>query len=67
GVRCTVNSDDPGMFETDINREYLTLAGQRFAEDELRQLAIATLESTFLSDADKRALRTQWLAASTSH
>lgn len=60
GVRCTVNSDDPAMFETDINREYETLAHQGFSEDELWQLNLNTLDSTFLSDADKRAIRAQW-------
>lgn len=62
GVRCTVNSDDPAMFETDLNREYLTLAEQGFSEDELRDLSLATLEATFLSDADKRALAERWAA-----
>lgn len=62
GVRCTVNSDDPAMFETDLNREYVTLAQQGFSEEELWDLSTATLEATFLSDADKRALREQWAA-----
>lgn len=66
GVRCTVNSDDPAMFETDINSEYLTLAQQGFEEEELRDLSLATLEATFLPDADKRALREQWTGANTS-
>jgi adenosine deaminase len=60
GVRCTVNSDDPAMFETDINREYVTLAEQGFTWTELRQLSLATLEAAFLSDADLRALKEQW-------
>jgi adenosine deaminase len=64
GVRCTVNSDDPAMFETDLNREYLTLAQQGFSEDELRGLSFATLDSTFLSDGDKRALKERWTATS---
>lgn len=60
GVRCTVNSDDPAMFETDINREYLTLAEQGFSWDELWHLNLTTLESTFLPDADKAALKQEW-------
>lgn len=60
GVRCTVNSDDPAMFETDINREYLTLAEQGFSEEELWSLNCSTLDATFLPDADKRALSEQW-------
>ena len=63
GVRCTVNSDDPAMFETDINREYLTLAQQGFGEDGLWDLSEATLDSTFLSDGDKRTLRDHWRQA----
>lgn len=66
GVHCTVNSDDPAMFETDVNREYLTLARQGFSEDELWDLSLATLEATFLADKDKRALRGQWLHARTA-
>jgi len=62
GVRCTVNSDDPAMFETDLNREYITLAEQGFLEEELLALSRSTLESTFLADADKRALLEQWRA-----
>lgn len=60
GVTCTVNSDDPAMFETTLNREYETLAEQGFTWDELWQLNLNTLEATFLSDADKRALREEW-------
>lgn len=66
GVRCTLNSDDPAMFETDLNREYLTLAEQGFSETELWELSLATLESTFLDDADKRALRELWSAERTA-
>lgn len=66
GVRCTVNSDDPAMFETDLNREYLTLAEQGFLEEELWDLSFETLEATFLSDADKRALRESWTSQRTA-
>jgi adenosine deaminase len=59
GVCCTVNSDDPAMFETDLNNEYATLAAQGFTWDELCELNRATLEASFASDADKRALREQ--------
>jgi adenosine deaminase len=66
GVRCTVNSDDPAMFDTDINREYLTLAQQGFTENELWDLSLATLGATFLPDTDKRAVRARWLDARTA-
>ncbi|HEY5258018.1 MAG TPA: adenosine deaminase [Candidatus Baltobacteraceae bacterium] len=60
GVYCTVNSDDPAMFETDLNNEYATLASQGFTWEELWALNLATLDATFASDADKRALKEQW-------
>jgi adenosine deaminase len=66
GVRCTVNSDDPAMFDTHINREYVTLAEQGFSERELWDLNLATLDATFMPDADKRALRARWLDARTA-
>jgi adenosine deaminase len=59
GVYCTVNSDDPAMFETDLNNEYATLAAQNFTWDELWALNLATLEATFASDADKLAMNQQ--------
>lgn len=63
GICCTVNSDDPAMFETNLTNEYATLAAQGFTWDELWSLNLATLNSTFASDADKRALREQWSEA----
>ena len=38
GVYVTLNSDDPPMFSTDLNNEYITLAGQGFTWDELWRL-----------------------------
>jgi adenosine deaminase len=60
GVNCTINSDDPAMFETDLSNEYVTLADQGLSWDELWALNLATLEATFAGDADKRALREQY-------
>ena len=60
GVYVTVNSDDPAMFETDLSNEYRTLASQNFSWDELWALNRATLNATFASDADKRALNEEW-------
>lgn len=60
GIHCSVNSDDPAMFDTDINLEYLTLADQGFSWDELWRLNLATLDATFLSDAEKREMKAAW-------
>ena len=34
GVRCTLNSDDPAMFSTNLAAQYSVLAGQGFSWDE---------------------------------
>ncbi len=60
GVYVTLNSDDPPMFSTDLNNEYLTLAGQGFTWEELWKLNLNTLEASFLSEAEKSAYRNEW-------
>jgi adenosine deaminase len=60
GLYCTLNSDDPPMFSTNLVNEYLTLAAQGFSWEELWQLNLNTLNATFLSEAEKATYRTQW-------
>jgi adenosine deaminase len=48
GLNCTLNSDDPSMFSTDLNNEFLTLAAQGFTFAELWQLALNGLNASFL-------------------
>ena len=62
GLYCTLNSDDPPMFNTDLTNEYLMLAAQGFSWEELWQLNLNTLEAAFLSEAEKAVYRTQWQA-----
>jgi adenosine deaminase len=62
GLVCTINSDDPLMFSTDLNREYRTLAEQGFRWDELWQLNLNTLEASFLEESDKTVYRLEWYA-----
>ncbi|NJR51066.1 MAG: hypothetical protein HC780_17275 [Leptolyngbyaceae cyanobacterium CSU_1_3] len=57
---CTLNSDDPPMFSTNLTHEYLTLATQGFDWKELWQLNLNTLEATFLSEAEKAEYRTRF-------
>ena len=45
GLYCTLNSDDPPMFNTNLVNEYLTLATQGFSWEELWQLNLNTLEA----------------------
>jgi adenosine deaminase len=60
GVRCTVNSDDPAMFSTTLAAQYGVLAEQGFSWEELWQLNTQTLDSTFLSAAEKADYRREW-------
>jgi adenosine deaminase len=62
GVLCTLNSDDPPMFSTDLNREYRTLAEQGFTWEELWRLNRNTLEASFLPEAEKASYRAAWEA-----
>lgn len=60
GLYCTVNSDDPAMFSTNLTNEYLTLAKQGFSWEELWQLNLNTLEATFLDEVEKARYRVEW-------
>jgi aminodeoxyfutalosine deaminase len=54
GVRLTLNTDDPGMFTTDLNREY-RIAHEVFDLDAaaLTELARESVRASFASDATK--------------
>jgi adenosine deaminase len=60
GLRCTINTDDPAMFSTDLAAQYSLLADQGFGWDELWQLSGQTLDATFLSSAEKADYRREW-------
>jgi adenosine deaminase len=60
GIRCTVNSDDPAMFSTNLAAQYALLAEQGFSWGELWQLNTQTLDATFLSAAEKAVYRREW-------
>ncbi|AGY60503.1 adenosine deaminase [Gloeobacter kilaueensis] len=60
GLYCTLNSDDPAMFGTDLTSEYLLLAEQGFSWEELWQLNCNTLQATFLDASEKNILKKQW-------
>jgi adenosine deaminase len=66
GLRCTLNSDDPAMFSTDLAAQYGVLAQQGFTWDELWALNCATLDATFLDGDQKAAYRREWEAFRTS-
>lgn len=57
GVRVTLNTDDPGMFDTDLDREYLT-AHRVFGLDaaELTELARESVRASFAGEATRTRL-----------
>ncbi|HET6626754.1 MAG TPA: adenosine deaminase [Nocardioidaceae bacterium] len=60
GVLVTVNSDDPPMFGTTLNREYQIAAGLLgLDEPGIAALARNAVAASFLPDADKSALITE--------
>jgi adenosine deaminase len=57
GVPVTINSDDPPMFSTTLNREY-AVAAELLGLDEqgVAELARAAVRASFLDDTGKKAL-----------
>lgn len=57
GIRVTVNSDDPSMFGTDMNNEYVLLNQELgFTPQELFKMSLDAIESSFLPDREKDKL-----------
>jgi adenosine deaminase len=62
GIRVTVSSDDPSMFETDMNNEYIQLhGGLGFTVPELFQLSLNAVDSSFLPDSRRRELKRSFM------
>jgi aminodeoxyfutalosine deaminase len=57
GVRVTLNTDDPGMFDTDLNREY-AIAHDEFglSADELTELARESVRASFAPDETRERI-----------
>lgn len=68
GVSVTVNSDDPSMFGTDINREY-ALAADLLGLDRagVAALAVTAVDASFMAEPDKRRLRAEIAAHLAAH
>ena len=57
GVVVTINSDDPPLFETDLNREHWSLAQQfGYGPAELARFSFQALDSSFIGESDRRQL-----------
>lgn len=58
GINVTVNTDDPSMFNTDMNNEYSLLHRQlNFTFSELFRLTLNALDSSFIPETQKAQLR----------
>jgi adenosine deaminase len=57
GLNITISTDDPGFFQTDLTREYLSLG---LPLKSLANLAINSLEASWISEENKRDLRQEW-------
>ena len=53
GIYCSINSDDPAMFSTDLTQQYVLLGRQGFSHEELLQLNRNALDASFLSMEEK--------------
>ncbi len=61
GLMVTVNSDDPTMFNTTINQEYLVLVQELgFTVSELKRLSLNGINASFMSDENKKLMRSRF-------
>lgn len=62
GIRVTVNTDDPSMFGTDMNNEYLQLHRKLgFTIPELFRLSLNAVENSFLPEKRKNSMRKSFI------
>jgi len=62
GLKVTVSTDDPSMFNTDMNNEYLQLHRHlKFTVPELLKLSLNAVESSFLSEERKISMHESFM------
>lgn len=63
GVKVSVNTDDPPMFGSDMNREFLELHRELgFTVDELYKVGLDSIETSFISEGEKKRIRKEFNA-----
>ena len=64
GVPVTINSDDPTIQDTDLTDDYIKAVDYfNLTLDDLVQLNLIGIEGAFLSDSEKKDLKTRYLEA----
>lgn len=62
GIRMTVNTDDPKMFQTSLSLEYAALESQLgLAREQIRSLILSGIECSWLSGKEKTELMTTFV------
>jgi adenosine deaminase len=57
GLLLTINSDDPPLFGTDLNKEYQVLVNEfDFSQSDLEQISLNAIQASFLSQREKQRL-----------
>jgi adenosine deaminase len=61
GLLVTVNSDDPTMFNTSLNQEYIVLAQQLgFTISDLQHVSLNGIDASFMSEEQKASMRSHF-------
>ncbi|MBL8018505.1 MAG: hypothetical protein JNM27_02470, partial [Leptospirales bacterium] len=62
GIPTTINTDDSGLFETNISEEFARVTENipDLAWNDLKQLARHSIEHSFASDETRRELMKRW-------
>ncbi len=64
GVLATLNTDDPGMTDLDLGKEYRTVASALdLGFDAIAAVALDGVEASWLDESEKRTMRAEFAAA----
>jgi adenosine deaminase len=63
GLNVVLNTDDPGLFRTDLNTEYLLVSEKMgVAPAKLAEIALNAIRASWLDDGAKARMTTEWKA-----
>lgn len=62
GIKVSVNTDDPPMFQTDMNKEYIKLHEKLgFPVKQLFKISLDSVETSFLPEREKKRLKKNFI------